>query len=654
MAWLPEYRVSLEDPNVPLGNATLLEVLGGRKTATGRNVNAATAITNSAVYAAVNVIASAVGSLPLKVWRGDGTTKTEARDHPLWTTLHDRPNPEMTASSYREAEQGHMLTRGTGFSEIVRSGGGDVELWPINPDKMKPVRVSGTLAWEFDSKTIIPNERILHVPGLGSDGITGWSVVSLARESIGLGLATEEYGARFFGNNSIPTGLLSHPETLSDGAAKRLKASWEATQGGLSNSHRVAVLEEGVEWKAMGLSAEDSQFLQTRQFQVREIARWFNVQPHKIGDLDDATFGNIEEQSIEFVTDTLMPWLTRWEQAMNAKLLTDQERASGLFVQFVVNGLLRGDVEKRGAWYNTRFQTGSITPNQIRRLENENPIEGGDVAYIGVNMIPLTEAANLSVDERSRLMLAEQGASDTQPYQPEARKQTRDHTQRVGLRDAFRSVFRSASDRMVRGEIRNVKRQHEKLSDTDFRSWLDDYYFNEHPEFMRGIYLPAFESFGKAVSSAAAAEIDGTPPDVDDFVGLYTDSFTARYSASSRGQLLQLEAEDVELRLAEWDEGREDKAPRAEAVTSGELITLGEAVAKLVFTTAGFRVVWRLVGDSCPYCRGLSGRTVGGGENFLSQGDSFEPDDADVPLVPKRNVGHPPAHRGCNCTVAPA
>jgi HK97 family phage portal protein len=667
---------ALENPHTPIGDGirTWYDVFGsGGPTNAGTRVNEASALTLAAVYAATQTISADIGSMPIKVYQhGSGDTRAEVRTHPLWDVLRNAPNPEMSAIAYREAGTGHQLLHGNKYSEIIRNGRGQVaELWAIAPGRVEPRRVEGVLHYLVDGANLVPADRILNVPGLGSDGIIGWSVLQNARESLGLSLATDEYGARFFSNGSRPAGILTTPENLSKEAAKKLKARWQAAQGGGSNAHRVAVLEDGVTWQQIGLSAEDSQFLDTRQFQVREVARFFNIAPHLIGDMSDATFSNIEEQSIDHMRRTLNPWLVRDEQAMNRQLLTSAERADGLFVEYVREGILRGDVAKRGDWYMTRMQTGSMTPNEIRAKENQNPLPGGDEAWMPVNMIPVSVAAEMSTEQRLALIAAEHGVglnggmmvrpeyADDEHRRLVERAQTyerRDHTQRMGLRSSFAPLFLDTSNRMVRGELRNVRRANERMDAGAFAAWLDDYYFNDHPTFMRSLWSPVFRSYGEAVASAAADEIGGEAPDVSEFVEMHTETFTARYSASSRMQLKGIVREseevraDVETRLTEWDEGN-GKLTRAEQYAQSEPVQIGNGIAKLVFSLAGFAAIWRTVGDSCPYCVGLNGKTASGAESFINEGQEFQPDGADAPLVPKRNVGYPPAHKGCNCTV---
>lgn len=673
--------VSLEDPNVSLGGTTLIELLGGgRKAATGRRVNEDKALTFSAVWAAVAMISGHVGTLPLKLYRRlDNGGKTEERGHPTWGILHDRPNREMVSTTFREALQGHLLLRGNAYAEIETNGAGEVAgVWPLHPDRTHLKRTSsGQPFYEVETSGAprrIHFENVWHIPGLGFDGRRGYSVIRMARESIALGLAPEEYAARFYGNNSRPAGILTSERGLSDTAMRRLKKSWEKVQGGLDNAHRVAVLEDGIQWQQIGMTAEDAEFMDTRKFQVREIARWFNIPPHKIRDLDNATFTNIEAQNIEFVVDTLTTWLVRWEQTANWKLLTPREREAGLFVEFSVDGLLRGDTEKRGQWYRERFNTGSITPNEIRGLENQNPIPGGDRAFVQVNMIPLDQAMSLSTQDRVDLLLAEQGVAPSRPQEsaPEARarpREARSPAERVNLRQRFLPALTDAAFRVVSREIADVRTHADRLASggdpSAFMSWLQEYYFGDQPEFFRTVMGPQFQTYAGVVAPVAAGEIDADEPeDLRAFVDEYLTRAANGYARSGRAQLEAIiraimdgesdaePVEAVEQRLEEWDEGAGESAPRHERVARRHVVELNEAVAREAWVAAGVTAIVSVaLGDSCPYCRGLDGTRIGTQEAFIAKGEEYEPDGADGPLTTEVDLRHPPYHRGCDCTT---
>lgn len=373
----------------------LKEALGGGKSASGAIVNSETAMRVTAVYACVRILAETIASLPLVTYRRLDRGKARAPDHPLYTVLHDIPNPEMTSFTFRETMMVHLLLTGNAFAQIVRDRGGRVrELWPLNPNKIKPQRNKSTEKIEYvlsnddGTQEVLPYEKILHIPGLGFDGLIGYSPIRMAREAIGLSLAAEQFGAEFFGNGAHFGGIIEYPGKLSDEAYERYKKDVREKYAGLGKQHQIMVLEQGLKYHQITIPPEDAQFLETRKFQVTEIARIFRVPPHMLADLERATFSNIEHQSIEFVVHTIRPWLVRWEQAIFKKLLTPMEQKE-YFVEFLVDGLLRGDIKSRYEAYAVARQNGWMSANDIRELENMNPIEGGDVYLVNGNMVPI-------------------------------------------------------------------------------------------------------------------------------------------------------------------------------------------------------------------------------------------------------------------------
>jgi len=377
----------------------LVEELGGGKAKSGVVVNEQSALRVTAYLAAVKIISETVASLPLIVYRRlQPRGKERAPDHPLYTVLHDQANSEMTAYQFRETLQGHICNWGNGYAEIERDGAGRViGLWPLLPDRTWPERDPVTQRIRYRTtlpdgdQVILPYERVLHIPGFGYDGLVGHNPVRLAREAIGMALATEEFGASFFGQGATPSGVVEYPNTLSDEAYERYVKSVREAYEGLSKAHRLMILEQGLTFKQITIPPEEAQFLETRKFQVSEIARIFRVPPHMLGDLERATFSNIEHQSIEFVVHTIRPWLVRWEQAIRMKLLTPAERRE-FFAEFLVDGLLRGDIKSRYEAYAVGRQNGWLSANDIREMENMNPIPGGDVYMVNGNMMPVEQA----------------------------------------------------------------------------------------------------------------------------------------------------------------------------------------------------------------------------------------------------------------------
>lgn len=375
-------------------------------TSSGNVVTERTAMQTTAVYACVRVLSEAIAGLPLNLYRytPDGG-KEKAINHPLYRLLHDAPNPEMTSFIFRETLMSHLLLWGNAYAQIIRNGMGEVVgLYPLMPDRMEVDRdEEGNLVYiytkYFDEagarhryeQVKLPAWQVLHIPGLGYDGLIGYSPIAMARNAIGMSMAAEDFGATFFANGATPGGVLEHPGIVKD--PERLRESWHAQFSG-KNSHNIAVLEEGMTFKPMSIPPEEAQFLETRKFQIDEIARIFRVPPHMVGDLEKSSFSNIEQQSLEFVKYTVGPWVARWEQSLSQALLLPSEKTR-YTIKYNLDGLLRGDYESRMNGYAVGRQNGWLSANDIRELENMNRIpaeEGGDEYLINGNMTKLKDA----------------------------------------------------------------------------------------------------------------------------------------------------------------------------------------------------------------------------------------------------------------------
>ncbi|MDU3187418.1 MAG: phage portal protein [Ligilactobacillus animalis] len=384
--------------------SSTMSFLFGSTTA-GQNVTERTAMQNTAVYTCVRVLAEGLAGLPLHVYQyGEDGNKKRAIDHPLYFLLHDAPNPEMTSFIFRETLMNHLLLWGNAYAQIIRDGQGNIKaLYPLMPDRMDVNRAAnGELYYTYtrnyddyqaknkSQQVILLSNEVLHIAGLGFDGLIGYSPIAMAKNAIGLSMAAEQYGSTFFKNDATPGGVLEHPNIVKD--PERLRKSWQAQFSG-ANNHSVAVLEEGMTFHQLSIPPDQAQFLDTRKFQLDEIARIFRVPPHLIGDLERSTFSNIEQQSLEFVKYTLNPWCVRWEQAINQQLLG----AGNYFVKFNVDGLMRGDYESRMNGYAIGRQNGWLSANDIRELEDLNKIpadQGGDDYLVNGNMLPLKQAGN--------------------------------------------------------------------------------------------------------------------------------------------------------------------------------------------------------------------------------------------------------------------
>lgn len=638
--------------------------MGLQPTAAGMNVTTEGALKYSAVFACVRVLAESVASLPLVLYRRLDRGKERATDHPLYKILHDLANSEMTSYELRETMMTHLGLWGNGYAEIEFNRAGEVAgLWPLRPDRMKVQRRNGRLWYVYRmpagasmAYVELPFSRIMHLRGLSLDGVIGYSPIDLARQSIGLGLGTEEFGARFFGNGAQTGTIYEHPTKLSDTAYERLKKSIERRHQGLERAHRIMILEEGMTAKQVSIAPDNAQFLETRKFQVRDVARWYRMPPHKIGDLEQATFSNIEHQGIEFVTDTISPWAVRFEQGIYRDLLTESERMI-YFAEHLVDALLRGDMQGRYQAYAQGRQNGWLSANDIREKENMNPVEGGDVYLVPLNMVPADEIGERMTRERSA------AGHEHRSIAPDERRARNLVKSRQRLAKSYRRVLLDAAERVVRREIADVRRAIRKFfgkrDAQQFSLWLKEFY-DEHTAFWQRQILPILLAYADQVGASVADELGGEPPVGDDiraFIDQYVEALAARQAGESHLQLRALldktlqEGEDdpaevLEARLDEWEEKRADKVAREESRSALHAMVLA------FYVLAGVvRYRWVASGENCPYCRALDGKIVGIQEVFVAKDEDFEPEGAERPIRKRHHVKYPPLHGGCDCTI---
>ncbi len=398
------------DPN-------LKEFFGsGYTTTTGVSVTEATAMNYSSVFAAVNAISSDIAALPLHMYKrnvADGG-KDRFIGNPLYRLVHDTPNPRETSMTWRQTVMSHALLYGNGYSEIVRNGAGQPSsIWHITPDRVTPWLRDGELFYRVvnrdSSDDYIPAADMIHIRGIGWDGYQGYGVIAKARESIGLGMAAEQFGAAMYGNGLAIGGVISFPgpkpPELSE---KNYTDKLNSQHKGVDRAHKLLALYNGAKYERMNISPNDAQFLETRKFQVAEIARWFNLPPHKLGDLSGSTHSNIEQQSIDYYTNSLLPWLKIWEQELYLKLVPASERNIQFF-EHDAKGFLRADSQMRWEAFSRQFMAGAVTPNEMRDSENLNPVKGGDLSFVPLNQIPLHQVEDwFAADIEEKLAKAEQ------------------------------------------------------------------------------------------------------------------------------------------------------------------------------------------------------------------------------------------------------
>lgn len=652
--WAPEQRG--DHPSKP--SDLTLAAWGVRKSASGVIVNEQTALTSSTVYGAVKLLAEATGMLPLKLYRRlSGGGKELADEHPLFRIIHTQPNSEMTSQTWRELIVTDLLLYGNHYSFIMRNNAGKVLfIRPLRPDKMAEIyrAKSGNLFYRYTPdrlpQVLFPATEIMHLRGLSKEGIMGYNPINLAREAIGLSLAVEEYGAKLFANDATPGGILRHPGALSPEAKKSLRADWVNQHQGSGNAHTMTVLEENMEYEKVGLNPEEAQAVPIRKFQLQEVARVFNVPPHMLKDLEKASFNNIEQQSLEFVTYSLGVWLKRIEGGINKDLIVESEQAT-LYAEHLVEGLLRGDIKTRYQAYNMAWRNSWMSADEIREKENMNPQPGGLGAkyYAPLNMAPTDQ-----VDEGD-------GVDGFNSLDPHTRRQAlarRAASARRRIEKSYRRVYKDVALRIIKRERADILRAAEKYLGERSIEQLNDYldgFYKEHPKYVTKNMSPVMEALAESIRAESGIEIGEAiqkNEEFEIFLNSYLEAFLARWIDRSHGQLravireANVAGEDIraalETRFDQWEERRPVK------VAKEETVRLSNAVAYFAFGAGGItRLQWNTFGDkNCPYCESLDGKIVGIEGAFHRKGDKPQPEGADAPLTVTSDVFHPPLHGG--------
>jgi HK97 family phage portal protein len=415
------------------------------RTGSGMRVSPDSALRLAAVYACVRILAETMASLPLVVYqrRADGG-KDKVTDHWLYRLMAKRPNRFQNPFEWREMLQGHLALRGNAYNQIITNPRGEIiELMPIHPDRVKiELLPSGEYRYRVTDRAgtevILPRGEVWHLRGLSSDGLMGMSPIELARENLGMALAAQDYGARFFANDAKPTGgWIEFPGSFKDSEAKKVfRESYQQAQSG-ANRGKVLVLENGMKFHEVGVTNKDAQFLELRKFQITDIARLFRVPPHMIADLERATFSNIEQQSLEFVMHTMTPWAERWEASIESELLLEGD---DIEIEFDFANLMRGDAASRSSYYQSGIQNGWLTRNEARIAENLNPIDGLDQPLRPLNMVEEDAAEDLEIDTH---------AEAAEPPEQKAIEPSEDESV-ARLNGRFNALVQTTSERLAR------------------------------------------------------------------------------------------------------------------------------------------------------------------------------------------------------------
>lgn len=596
---------------------------GGRPSATGVVVTADTALMSSPVWRAVSLLTKSIASIPLNTYAylpGAGGGKSLNVAHALFDLLHNAPNDWQTSYEWREMMVGHLELRGNAYSKIITAPNGKITaLIPLHPDRVWPhyravvpggpkVRFYQYAPLEGPAEVLFWDE-MLHWRGFSTDGISGISRIAMAAEAIGLALAAEEHGARFFSNDATPGGVLSHPKTLSEEAQKRLKKSWMDRQQGVTKAHAPAVLEEGLTWTSIGVTSKDAQFLETRKFQIDEVARWFDIPPHKLMEMSASTFGNIEEQNIEFVTDAVIPRCVKITQALMRDLMSQDDRKKN-FINFVVKGLLRGDMKSRFEAWAIAKNAGFMSADDICAEEDLNPLPDGQgkMYLVPLNMIPADKVGAMA-DKAAEPTPppapppAPAPAKDGTPAPVDPPAPTKKKSQRSAhiaelrarVAMAHRHVVADASLRSLKREVvagrRALQSARSSQSTAPIAAFAADFYL-EHELFVIRSFEAPVRTAVDAIDAIVALEVNAEPTGTDALDVLahrlaqeIGKAHVARSRAELRTAVKTASAEDcaaaVEARFAEWESTRSTTE-----ATSG-LASITDTVAAALYAAAG-------------------------------------------------------------------
>ena len=656
-----EGRASKLTGTTPSNTTDWASTYSGTSTTAGQAITEKTALQVSAVWACVNVLAENVASLPWMLYETTDTGKRRVTDRKLASVLHDSPNIEQTSYSFRHAVMVNALLWGNGFAEIVKTGGGEVTgLIPIRAERVELERFNGVLRYRVRTDgaedQVLLSEEMFHLPGLSFAGVFGTNTVTAMREVIGLAAALDSNAGAYFGNGSRPGGILKFPAQLSDVATKRLRESWERIHQGAGSSQKTAVIEEGGEFQPLSETNEASQHLESRQFQVTEICRIFRVPPHMVADLTRATFSNIEHSSLEFVTQSLRPWLVRWEQEAKRKLLV-RSNEHNLFTEFKVEGLLRGDLQSRYDAYATARSWGWMSANDVRDLENQNRIENGDIYLQPLNMV---EAGTSPEPVASGAM---RGLEPEIRKAPRGEMEQRSLNARSNLQQRFLDLFAAQIGVIVTKESRALmvalKKALKSGSRDDLRRWMEEFFDQSHMDWSRSQVIEVYRTYVGLIMTEAATEIGSelSQARADEIASDYATRWASQHVGIGFAQIdaaLRSAIDDetlyaqLEIQAQEWHDKRSGKAAMIASAALGSLATV-EAYRDGGVT----RLVWRNVGENCDLCSSMDGRTVEISKPFLSPGDKVEGGENQETLEVKSVMNHPPLHAGCNCVVTP-
>ena len=601
----------------------------GAKTRSGVQVDTAAALSIPAALSAVRLLSEAVASLPLIVYeRAEG--RIRAVTHPLYSLLHEQPNHRHSPFQLKEMMMLSLLVDGNSYAFIQRDAVGQpVALWPVQASRVT-VRQddNGNVTYEINTSSgqvVYRPDEILHIAGLSFDGLTGRSPISLARESLGSAVAELQHGSSFFKNSSIPSGVITHPGQLSEQGQELLKSSWQSAYGGTVASGKTAILEEGMKFEPIKFNNKDSQWLESRAFSVKEIARIFRVPPHLLGDLEKASYASIEQQNLDFLTYSLRPWLCRIEEAVNLQLLYEHERQQ-YFAEFLTADLLRADTKNRFESYQTALQSGWLSINEVRQRENMPTVPGGDKLFIELNREPL--------DERSKL---------------EIRSQERD-TELATVKRKLTAFF----EELLKKEQEALLELIENVTDVAMLEAVITNWYTENLDSLAADVHKEFKPLIRSLNENAASVVDApawTRADLDSYCTEYSRSFAEKHAAISVLTLCAaIIPEQAQQSIKQHLEGQRETRPGKMSESEASKIT--NSTRKKTWKDAGVtKLVWQVEPDACVLCSALAGKVVGIDAPFIAAGEELQC--GEEMITHQRATFAPPLHVGCQCWIAP-
>jgi len=631
------------------------------------SISADEAVQLSTVYRCISLLAENTASMPLPIYEDTAQGRVKVRDAQAYRILNLEPNPLSTPFDFREAMMWQACLYGSAYAEKVRNSAGEtVELWLIPSKRVKPILGNGTITYEVnmpDGKTVIyPQDKMFRINWTTDNGLTGLRPLALFRKVFELAVNTDHYANSYFKNGGAPSGVVTH--NIDDtNQQKQMKADFKKAYTGKNGAHRVIFLQEGMTYTAISSPPNQSQMVESRKFNVIEICRLYNVQPHKVFEMENTIKSNIEQSSRDFIDTTLLPWAVRWQQSVYRDLFTkDQKRR--YYAEMTFEALLRGDVQTRYAAYAVGRQWGWLSANDVRTRENMALIEGGDLYLTPMNML---DSSDISGEQQTQPVESKsltrhdvpkvETRADTKAQQIKCAKA------RAKLASRHRPVFENAGAKISKrqaNEVRKASRKYLGNGQTQqFLEWLTDYFETAKSWISRDIKAEAL-TLANAISDLAVSQVDGEElkeEDIQKIIDNYSDNFSQRNANSKAAQLKKIVDDNIQEenlkelideRANEWEEKDPNK------ISKNETVFIASMIAREVFRYNGYQklVFINTSGKSCPFCSQLDGKVVGINEPIIPKGESILADDGSNMRVYGTKM-HTPIHQGCQCDIAP-